>query len=396
MTRNGIQSQVFLCSNLARTSEFLTTALGLRLIKRTVNPHSERLLQNYFGFGRGAGLDGDPYAVVSYIEWDPIFYGVPREGLIDPVTVERAVSEPVIGDARGRWGIGTSHHLALHVRTRNALLRWKRRLTDFGLNVTGPYDRNYFHAIYFRGPDGELLEIATTEPGFAHDEDALGASHRTAPEHTMVGARTEVAVAEENWPRRVPEIDADMGLAGIHHVTAVASDNDRIADFFVNAIGLTLIKKTDYMDAEGATHYYFSVGDDPAPGSILTFFGFPTHEPGRLGIGLTHHYAFSADDDRLESWRSEIEHAGVEVGPVQDHLYFRCFYFRDPDGHICAIATRPRFTIDEDAGALGTGFCLPPWFEDRRSEIERTVALKPAPAAARAPATELAVGEVVA
>src|SRR5688500_16542092 len=114
MTRNGIHSQVFLCSNLARTSEFLTTALGLRLVKRTVSPHSERLLQSYFGFGSGAGLDGDPFAVVGYLEWDPIFYGVPGGGLIEPATVDRAVNEPVIGDARGRWGIGTTHHLALH------------------------------------------------------------------------------------------------------------------------------------------------------------------------------------------------------------------------------------------------------------------------------------------
>jgi len=390
MSHSGIHSQVFLCSNLARTSHFLTTALGLRLVKRTVSPHSERLLQGYFGFGSTAGLDGDPCGVVGYVEWDPIFYGVPVEGLTDAATAERAVSEPVIGDARGRWGVGTTHHLALHVRTRNGLLRWKRRLTDLGVNVTGPYDRNYFHAIYFRGPDGELLEIATTEPGFAHDEEELGASHRTAPEHTMVGARTEVAVAEETWPRPVRHIDRDMELSGFHHVTAVASDNERTAEFFVDAVGLALIKKTDYMDAEGATHYYFAVGD-PVPGSILTFFGFPEHEPGRLGIGLTHHYAISADEDRLEPWRSQIEQAGVDVGPVQDHVYFRSFHFRDPDGHLCAVATPPRFTLDEDADALGRAFCLPPWFEDRRQEIERAVALKPAPLAARAPGRAEAV-----
>ena len=325
-----------------------------------MHPHSDRLRQHYFGFGLSAGLDGDPFAVVSYIEWDPIFYGVPTEGLVDAETIRQAVSGPSIGDARGRWGVGTSHHLALHVRTRNALLRWKRRLTDIGVDVTGPYDRNYFHSIYFRGPDGELLEIATTEPGFAHDEEVLGESHRSAPTHTMVGARTEDAVAEETWPRPVAGLDSDLELAGIHHVTAVASDNDRTADFFVDAVGLRLIKKTDYMDAEGATHYYFSAGAEAAPGSILTFFGFPTHEPGRLGVGMTHHYAFTATDDTLDSWRSDILQAGIEVGPVQDHVYFRSFYFRDPDGHICAVATPPRFTVDEEEGALGTNLCLPP------------------------------------
>lgn len=388
MSPPGIHSQVFLCSNLARTSAFLMSVLGLRVVKRTVHPHNERLLLSYFGFGPGAGLEGDPHAAVGYVEWDPIFYAVPSEGLVDPAIVERAVTEPILGDGRGRWGTGTTHHLAFHVRSRNALVRWKRRLTDFGLNVTGPYDRNYFHAIYFRGPDGELLEIATTEPGFAHDEETLGASHRSAPEHTMVGARTEVAVAEESWSRPAPEIESDMELSGFHHVTAISSDNDRSAAFFVDGVGLALIKKTDYMDAEGATHYYFSAGDDPVPGAIITFFGFPDHERGRLGIGLTHHYAISAGEERLEPWRLEIEHAGIDVGPVQDYVYFRCFYFRDPDGHICAAATPPQFTIDEDGGSLGTTLCLPPWFEERRSEIERVTALKPAPSAVQTPAPQ--------
>jgi glyoxalase family protein len=39
-------------------------------------------------------------------------------------------------------------------------------------------DRTYFESIYFRAPDGLLLEIATDTPGFAVDEpeDSLGAS----------------------------------------------------------------------------------------------------------------------------------------------------------------------------------------------------------------------------
>jgi len=43
----------------------------------------------------------------------------------------------------------------------------------------------------------------------------------------MVGGRGEAHIAAETWPRPVPEITPDMALAGFHHVTAVASDNDR-------------------------------------------------------------------------------------------------------------------------------------------------------------------------
>ena len=39
------------------------------------------------------------------------------------------------------------------------------------MHVTPVIDRDYFHAIYFRQPQGILFEIATTSPGFAVDED---------------------------------------------------------------------------------------------------------------------------------------------------------------------------------------------------------------------------------
>ena len=46
-----------------------------------------------------------------------------------------------------------------------------------GLDVSPVMDRSYFRSIYFRAPDGLLLEIATDGPGFTVDEsqEALGA-----------------------------------------------------------------------------------------------------------------------------------------------------------------------------------------------------------------------------
>lgn len=46
-------------------------------------------------------------------------------------------------------------------------------------------DRQYFRAIYFRTPGGVLFEVATNEPGFAHDEDPahLGEALRLPAQH---------------------------------------------------------------------------------------------------------------------------------------------------------------------------------------------------------------------
>ena len=55
---------------------------------------------------------------------------------------------------------------------------WRDHLMGMGVEVSPVMERHYFRSIYFRAPDGLLLEIATDGPGFAVDEDAeeLGTS----------------------------------------------------------------------------------------------------------------------------------------------------------------------------------------------------------------------------
>ncbi len=49
---------------------------------------------------------------------------------------------------------------------------WLERLNEVGLRPTPVQDRKYFRSIYFRMPDGVLIEIATDAPGFMVDEPA--------------------------------------------------------------------------------------------------------------------------------------------------------------------------------------------------------------------------------
>jgi hypothetical protein len=141
-----------------------------------------------------------------------------------------------------------------------------------------------------------------------------------------------------------------------------------------------LIKKTDYLDEKGGTHYYYACDDELSPGSVLTFFGLPGYSRGRLGTGLSHHFSFEVENDAaLVHEHGRLKRTGVRVSDVQDALYSKLFYFGDPDGHICAISTPTQLTIDELAGELGRKLCLPPAIEEQRIEIERNIALRPAP-----------------
>ncbi len=83
------------------------------------------------------------------------------------------VIEPDAPSARP--GAGGVHHLALRTRLAD-YDAWTHHLTEAGIPHSGPIDRHWFRSLYFREPNGILIEIATDEPGFTTDEplDRLG------------------------------------------------------------------------------------------------------------------------------------------------------------------------------------------------------------------------------
>ncbi|MDI7865314.1 VOC family protein [Rhizobiaceae bacterium n13] len=379
MVIRGVNSQTFVSANIKRTEEFYTKVLGLPVVKRTVHHLDAHLPIVTFGFRKFAG-EPDRAETVTYVEWNPIFYMMPEAGFIERAATVKGVANPRVGDPRGRWGAGTNHHLALHVPNRDGLLKWKRRLTDHGVHVTGPYNRHYFHAIYLRDPDGAIIEIATTEPGFGHDETVLGSGFRPQPKENLIGGRDELHVAAETWPQPLPEVTSDFALRGFHHITSISSNAERTEKFFVETVGLQLIKKTDYLDEKGGTHFYYACDEDLSPGSVLTFFGLPGYKSGRLGTGLSHHFTLQVENDAaLAHEHARLSRLDIEVSSIQDTVYAQQFHFRDPDGHICALSTPSQFTVDEEAGSLGEKLCLPESLETERTTIERHIAYRPAP-----------------
>jgi glyoxalase family protein len=83
----------------------------------------------------------------------------------------------------GQIAVGTVHHIAFRAADDEEQLRVREELAARGLNVTPVIDREYFHSIYFREPNGILFEIATDGPGFLIDEpaDALGETLKLPP-----------------------------------------------------------------------------------------------------------------------------------------------------------------------------------------------------------------------
>lgn len=341
----GLHHITAVCSNAQRTVDFYTRVLGLKLVKKTVNFDAVNTYHLYFGDDVGS-----PGSLVTFFEWP---------------------------DApKGRWGIGTTHHLALLTESEETQLKWKRWLVDRGVKVTGPYNRTYFRSIYFTDPDGLILEIATRFPGWTVDEpfDRLGMNVVIPPEELTHRGRDEKAIAATMWPEPVAEISPDMKLQRLHHISALSSDIFRTTDFYTELLGFTVVKRTVNFDDTAWPHFYFAVGDY-SPGTVVTYFGYGANvmRYGTIGIGLTHHMAFAVRDTETQlEWREKFLSRNIQVTDVLDRKYFTSIYFNDPDGHILEIATLgPGFLVDEDRQALGTNLMLPEWLESQRARIEQ-------------------------
>src|SRR4051794_22308377 len=208
----GLHHVTCVCSDAQRTLDFYRDRLGFTLVKKTVNfddPHSYHL---YFGDETGA-----PGTLITFFEWPRADRGRLGRGTLESIGVaspsvdgrceledpdglrlrlepgERPrlcdvvafgnpdlyaglfandaplqFAEPI--EETALVGAGTTHHIAWRTASDDEQAAWVERLTDIGLRPTEVQDRKYFRSVYFRMPDGILIEIATDGPGFLVDE----------------------------------------------------------------------------------------------------------------------------------------------------------------------------------------------------------------------------------
>lgn len=66
------------------------------------------------------------------------------------------------GSGAGRSAPGTMQHVAFNVDTHDELLAIRDRIRSRGVNVIGEVDHGMCQSIYFAGPEGLTLEVATS------------------------------------------------------------------------------------------------------------------------------------------------------------------------------------------------------------------------------------------
>jgi glyoxalase family protein len=151
-------------------------------------------------------------------------------------------------------------------------------------------------------------------------------------------------------------------ISGIHHITAIAGDARRNAQFYTRVLGLRLVKKTVNFDDPQTYHFYF--GDETGtPGSILTFFPWARVRQGYNGAGMASDIGYSVPAGSLSFWEERLSRFNVKHTLQNERFGEPHLAFRDPDGlHIELIEPagedkrKPWQTDEIKADAATRGF----------------------------------------
>lgn len=134
----------------------------------------------------------------------------------------------------------------------------------------------------------------------------------------------------------------------IHHVTAVTAQIGRNLEFYTQALGLRLVKKSVNQDDVSAYHLFYAdaVG---SPGTDMTFFDWPNMGANLPGPGTVSLTSFRVPGEALEWWEARLEEAGAFPEVDQDELGRTRILFTDPEGQ--------RLELVDDTKVVGS--CVP-------------------------------------
>jgi glyoxalase family protein len=288
--------------------DFAKDALGLRLVKKTVNFDNTGVYHFYYGDERG------------------------RPGTLWTTFPYKGMNVP-----EGVRGEGQITVTSLSV-PESALPFWAARLRARGIRVQDSV----------RFGDPSLL---------AADPSGLSIE--------LVGTTED---AREPWTRG--SVPADKAVRGLHGVTLTVHEARPTVDFIRSLFPTEVVADLTLGPGGAAGRVRLAVGGD-GPGHFVDINHADGLGPAQNGMGTVHHVAFAiADPDAQLRLREELVRREIRVTPVMDRQYFRSIYFREPGGVLFEVATLdPGFATDEPVAELGRGLKLPPWAEPRRNDI---------------------------
>jgi glyoxylase I family protein len=130
MRLTGLHHITAIASDLGRTTAFYRDVLGLTLVREARNDDDPDARHFWFG-----DANGTPGTLVSFMEYPAM--------------------------EAGKAGVGSTHHFAFAVGSAAELEAWRDWLRSRDVQCTDVFERGGLRSVYFRDPDGHILELAT-------------------------------------------------------------------------------------------------------------------------------------------------------------------------------------------------------------------------------------------
>jgi len=171
----------------------------------------------------------------------------------------------------------------------------------------------------------------------------------------------EVPAHWQSWDGT--EIPEEHRILGMGTVEITVRYLQRTVNLLKNLFGYTVVTKSE---KEAVLQ---SIAGVVLGEIIVKELEGPSEKPGR---GSIHHLALRVETvEELQEWDVKIKEQGFDSTGVVDRYYFQSLYFRDRNGILFEMATDgPGFTVDSAVEDLGKELDLPPFLEEKRTEIE--------------------------
>lgn len=270
---SGLHHVTAIASDPQRNVDFYTKALGLRLIKQTVNFDAPHIWHLYYGDEAGR-----PASILTFFPWPGVVKGKEGAGL----TTATSFSVPV-----------------------ESIGFWHGRLKSLNINTETPYSSLGQEVITFRDPDGMRIELVGTEGDTRSGWDGVSSipmehavrglhavtmeQNQLDPTATMLTEFLGMELGHENSKSATFEMDGGQSgalvnvLAGIqdrglqaggtvHHIAFRAPDLETMTNW-QHELQSRGIQVTQIMDRQYFKSIYFR-----EPGGVL--FEIATDTPG--------------------------------------------------------------------------------------------------------------------
>lgn len=117
----------------------------------------------------------------------------------------------------------------------------------------------------------------------------------------------------------------DFERIGISHVALVGKDMARTVDFYVNTLGMPLLKTID-LGGDMGQHFFFDCGG----GDSVAFFWFPKAPPAAPGIASQ---PLDVTKDGFKSAHGSMNYIALDVAPEKFDMLARRLKANDVDIH---------------------------------------------------------------